>query len=399
MSFPRRRIRLGSRPLKSWETARVSRFDRYLLSQLLALFGFFSLVLVAVYWVNRAVGLFEQLIGDGQSALVFLEFSVLTLPNVIRLVLPVSAFVAAVYVANRLTSDSELVVMQATGFSAFRLARPVAYFGLIVAAMMLLLMHVLVPASVGSLLARTAEVSQNVSARFLKDGQFLHPSPGITVYIREVAATGELRDLFLADERDAKARVNYTAKKALFVRAPDGPKLLMVDGMVQSVEAGSQRLSVTRFADFTYDMAGLITVPGPQDRMVDELSTFELFAATDLLQQETGESRAALLFEAHSRMAQPFTATASALIGFASLLLGAFSRFGLWRQILVAIALLLLVQGLATLTTGLGIARDGGWVLAYVPPLVGMSVAAFELWLTQRPRRVAKPQPLPEALA
>ena len=48
---------------------RVSRLDRYLLSQLLGLFGFFSLVLVAVYWINRAVGLFDQLIGDGQSAL------------------------------------------------------------------------------------------------------------------------------------------------------------------------------------------------------------------------------------------------------------------------------------------------------------------------------------------
>lgn len=399
MSFPRWGIRLGSRPLKPWENARVSRFDRYLLSQLLALFGFFSLVLVAVYWVNRAVGLFEQLIGDGQSALVFLEFSVLTLPNVIRLVLPVSAFVAAVYVANRLTSDSELVVMQATGFSAFRLARPVAYFGLIVALMMLLLMHVLVPASRGSLAARTAEISQNVSARFLKDGQFLHPAAGVTVYIREVAASGELLDLFLADDRDAAARVSYTAKKALFVRAADGPKLLMVEGMVQVLQTGTQRLSVTRFADFTYDVAGLIAVPGPQDRTMDELSTAELFAATDAVQRETGESHAALLFEAHSRIAQPFTATAAALIGFGSLLLGAFSRFGLWRQILVAIALLLAVQGLQTLTTGLGITREGGWMLAYVPPVLGIAIAAFELWLSQRPRRVGKPQPLPEVLA
>lgn len=377
----------------------MSRFDRYLLSQLLALFGFFSLVLVGVYWINRAVGLFEQLIGDGQSALVFLEFSVLTLPNVIRLVLPVSAFVAAVYVTNRLTSDSELVVMQATGFSAFRLARPVAYFGLIVALMMLLLMHVLVPASRGSLAARTAEVSQNISARFLKDGQFLHPAAGVTVYIREVAATGELLDLFLADDRDAAARVSYTAKKALFVRAAEGPKLLMVDGMVQALDAGTQRLSVTRFADFTYDMAGLIAVTGPQDRTVDELSTLDLLAASEAVQRETGESHAALLFEAHSRIAQPFTATAAALIGFGSLLLGAFSRFGLWRQILVAIALLLAVQGLQTLTTGLGIAREGGWLLAYVPPVVGIAIAAFELWLSQRPRRVGKPQPRPEALA
>ena len=46
----------------------MSRFDRYLLSQLLALFGFFSLVLVAIYWVNRAVSLFDQIIGGGQSS-------------------------------------------------------------------------------------------------------------------------------------------------------------------------------------------------------------------------------------------------------------------------------------------------------------------------------------------
>ncbi|MDZ4136306.1 MAG: LptF/LptG family permease, partial [Paracoccaceae bacterium] len=103
----------------------MAKFDRYLLSQLLTLFGFFSLILVAIYWINRAVGLFDKLIGDGQTAMVFLEFSILTLPNVIRLVLPISAFVATVYVINRLTQESELVVMQATGFSAFRLARPV----------------------------------------------------------------------------------------------------------------------------------------------------------------------------------------------------------------------------------------------------------------------------------
>ena len=136
----------------------MSRFDRYLLSQLLALFGFFSLVLVAVYWVNRAVSLFDQLIGDGQSALVFLEFTALTLPNVIRLVLPISAFAAAIYVTNRLTRESELVVMQATGFSPWRLARPVFYFGVFVAVMIAVLMNIVVPASRITLSARSAEI-------------------------------------------------------------------------------------------------------------------------------------------------------------------------------------------------------------------------------------------------
>ncbi|MEE3316364.1 MAG: LPS export ABC transporter permease LptF, partial [Pseudomonadota bacterium] len=41
----------------------MPKFDRYLLSQLTVLFGFFALVLVSVYWVNRAVRLFDRLIG------------------------------------------------------------------------------------------------------------------------------------------------------------------------------------------------------------------------------------------------------------------------------------------------------------------------------------------------
>lgn len=368
----------------------MSRFDKYLLSQLLALFGFFSLVLVAVYWVNRAVGLFDQLIGDGQSALVFLQFSMLTLPNVIRLVLPVSAFVAAVYVANRLMSESELVVMQATGFSSFRLARPVFGFGMITAAMMLILMNWLVPASRAILEERNAEISRDVSSRFLKDGSFLHPAKDITIYIRQISAQGELLDIFLSDDRDPKNRTSYMASRALFLKAEDGPKLLMFDGMMQNLDDSSARLSVTHFSDFTFDLASMVSAAKVRKRSKAELSTAELLTATQTLQTETRASRAALLFEAHSRFAQPFLTTAAALIGFASLLLGAYSRFGLWRQVIAATVLLLLVQSLSTVTTSIGSQMERGWILAYLAPVIGIMIAALELWITQRPRKQRK---------
>ncbi len=376
---------------------RVPRFDRYLLAQLLAVFGFFSLVLVAVYWVNRAVGLFDQLIGDGQSALVFLEFSMLTLPNVIRLVLPISAFAAAVFVANRLTQESELVVMQATGFSAFRLARPVLYFGLLVAAMMLILMHYLVPASRAALAERSAEISQNVTARFLTDGQFTHPAKGITLYIREVAASGELLDMFLTDARDPAQSVTYTARKALFARSDTGPKLLMFDGMVQAMANDAKtegRLAVTRFGDFTYDLSGLIAVGGREPRSINELATQELLNPTPALLKETGETEAAFLLDGHSRFAQPLLATAAALIGFSSLLIGAFSRFGLWRQILVAVMLLIFVQALASASTDLALKSPRGYLWTYTAPLVGLAIAAGLLWFAQRPRRVRAARPI-----
>ncbi|MGB0798464.1 MAG: LptF/LptG family permease, partial [Planktomarina sp.] len=125
----------------------MARIDLYILKQLLALFGFFALVLVLIYWINRAVALFDQLIADGQSAFVFLEFTALTLPTIIALITPMAAFAAVLYVINRLSSESELTVMQAAGFSALRLSRPIWVFAIIVFSLMLLLNHILVPSS------------------------------------------------------------------------------------------------------------------------------------------------------------------------------------------------------------------------------------------------------------
>lgn len=382
----------------------MSRFDRYLLSQLLALFGFFSLLLVSVYWINRAVGLFDQLIGDGQSALVFVEFSLLTLPNVIRLVLPISAFAAAVYVTNRLTNESELVVMQATGFSPFRLARPVIYFGLVVGIMLAILSHVLVPKSRAILAERSAEISENLTGRFLRDGQFMHPTRGVTLYIRDLTENGELRDLFLSDERSEGSVVTYTARRAFLARTDEGPKLLMFDGMTQTLNKSTRRLSITRFADVTYDLAGMLAPQNGGKRSLYELSTLELLRADPAVIAEVGETRAAFLEEGHSRVAQPLLALATALIGFSTLLLGAFSRIGLWRQIVGAIVLLVLLQLLNTQATGLAVRSANAWPLIYIAPGVGILTAIVVLWLAQRPRRLRSrsghsPAPDPEAVA
>jgi lipopolysaccharide export system permease protein len=369
----------------------VSRFDRYLLSQLTALFGFFSLVLVAVYWVNRAVGLFDRLVGNGQSALVFLEFTALTLPNVIRLVLPISAFAAAVYATNRLTQDSELVVMQATGFSPFRMARPVLVFGLIVALMMAALMHVVVPASRKALALRGAEIEANVTARFLREGTFLHPSPGVTLYIREIAPTGELRDVILSDARTPDRHVIYSALRAVAVKSDAGPRIVMYDGMAQTLTLVDRTLAVARFADLTYDLGTLMSAAGRGRVAIEELSTAELLAPTAARMTETGATRAMMIYEGHSRIARPLLAIAGPLIGFSTLLIGAFTRFGLWRQALAAVLLLVLVQMIDNLAAAVAMRDDRAWALTYLAPLVGILLPVGLLWWAGRPRRLPRP--------
>ncbi|MBT8416728.1 MAG: LPS export ABC transporter permease LptF [Silicimonas sp.] len=369
------------------------RFDRYLLSQLLMLFGFFALVLVLVYWVNRAVVLFDQLIANGQSAAVFLEFTALSLPNVIRVVLPIAAFAGTVYVANRLTSESELVVVQATGFSPWRLARPVLVFGFFVFAMASVLAHILVPISLSRLSERTAEISENMTARLLTEGQFLHPAEGVTFYIREISPVGELRNIFLSDARDPDVSVTYTAREALLIRGERAPTLVMVDGMSQRYAAEGRNLSVTRFDDFAFDLEGLVDTFTADRKRPQELSTGALLRASEETQKLTATSRSVLVAEAHERIGNSLNGLVAPLIGFATLLLGGFSRFGIWRQIIGAIFALIAVQMLTRM--GQDIVQDNAemWLAAYFGPGFGLflgfgllALAANPAWLRLRRR-------------
>ena len=358
----------------------MARFDRYLLSQLMVLFGFFSLVLVLVYWINRAVVLFDQLIADGQSAVVFLEFTALTLPNVIRVVLPVAVFAASVYVTNRLTSESELVVVQSTGFSAFRLARPILVFGLIVDLLIALLAHILVPTSMSRLSIRSAEIAENVTSRLLTEGTFLHPSEGVTFYLREISPDGELKDIFLSDARNPQNSTTYTAKSALLIRAEAGPKLVMSDGLAQSLQADG-RLFTTKFDDFAYDLGALINTVVPVSASVRSLPTPALLRP--LAVQTFGQGN--VTYELHNRLAQPLMTLFAGLVGFSALLVGGFSRFGVWRQILGAVFLLILVKFLESSVADTVRRAPDLWLLVYFPAGFGLSVSALLLWASQRP--------------
>ncbi len=356
-----------------------------MLSQLMMLFGFFSLVLVLVYWINRAVVLFDQLIADGQSAGVFVEFTALTLPAVIRLALPLAAFAAAVYVTNRMTNDSELVVMQATGFSLFRLARPVVYFGLIVALLMSLLMHVLVPMSSAQLALRQSEIARNVTARLLTPGTFIEPVSGVTFYIRDITTTGELQDIFLSDTRGGVDHVTYTASCAFLVRQDDQTQLVMIDGLVQTLRLDDQRLFTTKFADFSYNIGALLTPTTQTGRRAAHVPTWELLRPTPALEQETGTRAARLMADGHDRISQSILGMVAALIGFATLMVGSYSRFGVWRQIVAAIGLIVVIKALET--AGLNAARSDTrlWFMTYLPAAGGLVIVWFLLFWASRP--------------
>ena len=370
----------------------MRKFDRYILSQLMVMFGFFALVLVSVYWVNNTVKVFDRLISDGHSAAVVLEFTLLSLPNVVRSVLPIAAFGAAVYVTNRLSSESELTVMQATGFSPWRLAWPVIVFGVITATMMSIMTHTLVPVSLQQLRDRETDIAKDLYARLLRPGTFLHPAKGITLYIRDISDDGRLSDIFVSDRRNPDISNIYTAKTAYLMRDTRGTKLVMVNGLVQVLSTKDQLLSTTSFEDLSYDISALIKTQTDKNRNIKQIPTGELLRWSGQIAEQNGVSLGRVLQEAHGRFQQPLLCLVAALIGFSTLLTAGFSRFGIGRQIVFAIALLVLIKLTESVMIDPVRGNPNLWPLIYAPTLVGCLLTLGCLSYVARPpyRRVSK---------
>ncbi len=344
----------------------MGRLDWYILRQLLATFGFFALILVLIYWINRAVRLFDQLISDGQSALVFLEFTLMILPAIISSVTPIAAFAAAVYTTNRLATDSELVVVHATGFSARRLARPFVAFGLIISILMMVLTHIIVPISQDNLNQRQTEVAENLSARLLTEGQFLSPTDGITFYLRRISAEGELINVFLDDGRDPEAHVTYSAGRAFLIKTETGPKLVMIDGLIQVANDTTGQLTVTRFNDFVFDIGGMVSPP------VKDAQTLEFQTSQTLLFGVTSFDPSEISVAIHERTMTALLSLVGAFIGFAALVVANFNRFGIWPQVFLACLILIFVKLVESATTDFVLSeRRMIWTL-YVPIVVGI---------------------------
>ena len=369
----------------------MSRFDRYLFTQYFLMFGFFSLILLFIYWINKAIALFDNLISDGQTFLVFLEFSILTIPPIIPIVAPLAAFAAAIFVTNRLKNDSELTIMQATGFSPLRLSRSIFLFGLVVTIILLIISHYLIPKSNNILLKRQNEVASSLNAKLLKVGSFIHPQNGVTFYIGGISTSGVIEDVFVLDERNKDREIIVTSKSGYLITNNNNPILVLKDGIVQNYDLKSTNLSTIHFQDLSYDLTSWsVKERMSKSKLLLTYSSFDLFKDPELVSILTDSSPISVLEELHSRILTPLLALIAALIGFSALMIGDYSRFGASKQISVGIVILILIKLSESYGNELMLKSQGNWLALYLPLLIGILIFSFMMLLASNQKLLGR---------
>ena len=89
--------------------------SRYLFRQTAGAVLLILLSLTGVVWIALALRQLNLVTTQGQDAWVFIQMTLLALPNLMALIAPIALLVASIHVLNRLNGDSELIIMTAGG--------------------------------------------------------------------------------------------------------------------------------------------------------------------------------------------------------------------------------------------------------------------------------------------
>ncbi len=370
----------------------MSGFTKYILRQLIVGMILVTSGLTCIIWLSQSLRFIEMIVNRGLSPGMFVYLTVLLLPNFLVLVLPIALFTVIVFTYSKLITDRELMVMQAAGLSQFALAKPALLLALIVMVFGYALNLQLVPQSYKKFRELQWDIRYNYSHILLREGAFNQVTDGITVYVRQRTNDGQLLGLLVHDQRDKDRPFTLMAAKGAMVQTDQGARVVMFNGNRQSVDRKTNKLSILYFDRYVFDLAASPQNVGERFREPRERTLDELFNIQQAEPKMNAREYGKFIVEGHKRLTSPLSAVGFALIALACLISSSFSRRTQTRQVVLAIAIMVAVQGGALGAENL-VAKN----LDLIPLLYGLALAPIILgygFLTANQWRRPGPEPL-----
>lgn len=356
--------------------------QRYILSQAFvpAVLALSALALLAL--LTQSLQTLDLIVENRQSATTFFYITILALPQLIGIILPLAVFMAAIYALNRMTNDSELVVAKANGVSPWSIGTPVLRLGAYALILHLLINLLIQPLSFQQMRKEILKVRTDIASQMVQAGEFVSPAPGLTVYTREIMADGLMIDVLIRDARDPDSVTTHTSKSGRMQRSENSTSLLLFDGSVQSpLDDGG--LDVVDFETYQLDLSDVVALDN-----VLRLKSSDKFLH-DLLRPDprdyiTPKARKELAAEGHARLAAPLYNLALVLIALSFLLRGQHSKLGHGRKIAICA-----VIGFAVRLTGFGLASGAEGdpamnIIQYIWPVIAIVICLAYLLKDRR---------------
>src|ERR1700759_84323 len=229
--------------------------DKYIFRTTLASFALVLVSLTGVIWITQALRGIDLMTSQGQTIVTSLGLTSLVIPAVVLIIAPIALMLPISHTLNKLATDSEIIVMNAAGFSPIRLFRPFAFATPVVSILVAFIAAYLAPDGMRRIKQWDAEITADVLTNVLQPGRFAQLDQNLTIRIRERRPGGQLVGIFIDDRRDPKERISIVADHGTVVKSGANSFLVLEDGNLEKFEAGKRDPAMVAFGRYAFDMS------------------------------------------------------------------------------------------------------------------------------------------------
>jgi lipopolysaccharide export system permease protein len=364
--------------------------QRYLFRQLLVPTLAATAALGSVAVLSQSLQLLTIVISQRQEAWLFIKLVLLTVPYLVVVVLPITAFVATLFTVNKLHTEQEIVVCFAAGMSRWQVASPAMRLSAWAGLIMLIISLWVAPWCGRIAREELFKARTDLVGSLIKEGQFTESPGGLTAYAQRVDAEGRLHNLFIHQLHPDRSSATYDAKTGVIVRRNDVPYLVMRDGSNEQFSP-SGALNYLKFDEYTLDLSPYADTTDtlgykPSDMYMHELMFPDRKA-------EIGKpQRRKMIAEWNSRLTAPLYIPLFVLFALQAVVGGAFSRLGYSRRIGGAALAALLIRLAGVTVQAACDATPALNVVQWAIPLVALWFVARTFLRTQRPASQVAPR-------
>ena len=234
---------------------RMGSIGRYIFRTTLGAFLVVLVSLTAVIWVTQALRDIDIITNQGQSILVFVGVTGLIIPLLLLVIAPIALLIAVAHVLNKMSNDSEIIVMNAAGMSPWILFRAFMAAAIVVSLLVAAISAYFAPKGLRMLRDWLTEVRANVVSNIVQPGRFTAIESGVTIHIRERRPNGQLAGIFLDDRRNPNERITVLSEIGELLDNSSGTYLVLQKGIVQRHEVGPHDPAMVVFDRYAFDLS------------------------------------------------------------------------------------------------------------------------------------------------
>ncbi len=228
---------------------------RYMFRATMVAFLITLVSLTIVIWFTQAMRDFDLITSQRQTLFVFVGITGLIIPLLVMMIAPIALVMSAAHVINKLSSDSEIIVMNAAGVSPWRLLRPFLAAALVVSLLVSVIAAYISPLSLRALRDWAAQVRADILTNIVQPGRFTTVSGSLTFHIADRRPNGLLVGIFVDDRRDPQEHATYLAEQGEIVKNENGSFLVLEGGSIQRLEAGQRDPRIVTFDRYAFDLS------------------------------------------------------------------------------------------------------------------------------------------------